>query len=70
MTERKRLVLSEADKRSPLWLALMIHWEARIDMLRMQNEGDKDQAETANLRGRIAELRANLALAKDQPKID
>ena len=70
VSERKRLVLTEADKRSQLWVDLMVHWESKIEGLRLQNEGEKSEIETANLRGRIAELRANLNLNKDQPKID
>ena len=66
----KRLIMTEADKRSQLWVDLMAHWEAKIELLRLQNEGDKSEAETANLRGRIAELRSCLSLNKDQPKID
>lgn len=67
---KKPLVLTEADKRSELWLALMTRMESRIEALRRENEGDLNEAQTANKRGRIAELRAMLALHKDQPNLD
>ena len=70
MTQPQRLILTEADKRSPLWIALMAHWEGKIEGLRLKNEGNAGEAETANLRGRIAEIRANLALDKEQPKLE
>ena len=63
-------VLTKGERLNPVWMALSRHLEERIAQLRMQNDGDKDERETAKLRGRIAELKGILALAKDLPVIE
>jgi hypothetical protein len=70
MTEPQMLVLSTEDKRSPLWGRLMARCERRLADLRIQNEGDKSEVETATLRGRIAEVKALLALDKELPEME
>lgn len=67
---KKPLLLSAEERRSSLWLKLMAHWTERLEFTRKQNEGDLPEAQTAKLRGRIAELNACLGLDKDKPKID
>lgn len=66
---KKQFVLTPDDKDSKLWRKLMAHWESKIEIFRTQNEGDRNETETAKLRGRIAELRANLNLDKDLPEM-
>jgi len=60
-------VLSTSDRQSGLWLKLVKHMEARMTVLRAQNDGDHDERKTALLRGRIAELKGLIALAEDLP---
>ena len=55
------LNLTEGDKRSSLWIKLSGYWLVRINELRKMNEMDKSEAETAKIRGRIAEIRLILA---------
>jgi len=62
-------VLSTADRQSALWLKLAKHVENRILTLRKQNDADQPESKTALLRGRIAELKALLALAEDLPDL-
>lgn len=57
--------LSLEDRESLVWKRLMTHFGERLEVLRTQNDGDKSEAETAKLRGRIAELKAILALNKE-----
>lgn len=65
---KQLFVLTTEDKRSALWRKLMAHWEQKIEALHAVNEGDRTELETAKLRGRIAELRAALALNKEPIK--
>jgi hypothetical protein len=51
-----------SDFDSPVWAKVRDYCRLRIDSLRAQNDGDLSEAETAKLRGRIAELNAVLAL--------
>jgi hypothetical protein len=65
-----QLILTEEQKRSPLWLMLADHWNKQLADYRLQNDGDKDEIQTANLRGRIAQIKATLLLARDIRKTD
>ena len=64
-----RLILTPADRRSPLWLLLEAHYTERLATLRAQNDADKPADKTATLRGQIAEVKALLDLAKDRPSV-
>jgi len=66
----ERLVIEPADRGNPLWPRIERHLKRRLEMLRAQNEGDQSETKTANLRGRIAELKALLACANDTPNIE
>ena len=57
--------LTDEERRSALWRKLSAHAESRLQSLRIQNDGDKDAAETAKLRGRIAEVKVFLALGEE-----
>lgn len=64
MTERFKL--SPLEARTPLWIALSGHLEHRLALLRAQNDSmSLSEAKTAELRGRIAELKGLLTI--DQP---
>ncbi len=67
---KKPFALTRDDKNSPLWRKLVSHWESRIEALQRQNEGDQPESSTAKLRGRVAEIRANLTLSQELPNID
>ena len=64
------MTLNEEQRRSALWAVLKQHYEERLDMLRRQNDGKFGEAETARLRGRIAEVKELLNLGKDKPKVE
>lgn len=51
---------------SSLWVKLTEHYEARLQLLRSKNDNVLPAEETARLRGRIAEVRAILALPQDK----
>lgn len=59
-------VLSSIDKDSPLWRKLMQHYTTRRDELRGQNDANKSPEDTANLRGRIEEVKTFLRLAEQK----
>ena len=54
--------LNRVEAQSAIWLKIKQHLEGRIATLRSKNDGDLDILETAKLRGRIAELKALIAL--------
>lgn len=56
--------LTDGDRMSPVWMKLMKQWALQLEVLRNQNDGDKSDTETAKLRGRIAQLKAVMALDK------
>lgn len=60
-------ILTPPERVSALWQSLARHWRGRINELQARLEGDLSEADTAKLRGRLAELRANLALGDDVP---
>ena len=57
--------LTEHERNSALWLKLMAHWETRLTTLRLQNDGEIPESTTNSLRGRIAEVKANMSLNKE-----
>jgi hypothetical protein len=61
--------LGADDLESPTWHRLSEYLEKRLARLREQNDGDQSEADTAKLRGRIAELKLILSLSKtDRPE--
>lgn len=65
-----QFVLTTEERNSNMWRKLMEHFEWRLDSLRQQNDSNRDQIETANLRGKIAELKLVMSLNKDLPGIE
>jgi hypothetical protein len=51
---------------SALWKRLKAHIEEEIRIQRAKNDGDQEVVETAKIRGRIAQLKALLALGEIQ----
>jgi len=61
--------LTDIDRNTPLWLALRAHLERRLESQRAKNDTDLSPDETAKVRGRIAEIKALLALENPRPEI-
>ncbi len=59
------LELTDAELVSGMWMKMRMHLQARLDLLRRQNDSNLDPAETADVRGRIAEIK-NLLAAGDR----
>ena len=59
------ITLTEEEKRSRLWKKLMDHWAEQLASWRTQNDGDKSETTTANIRGRIAQIKSDMLLDKD-----
>ena len=60
---------SEIDFQSTTWKAMENRISMRLAYFRRQNDGFLSEAATATIRGRIAELKDFLALAKDPDKV-
>lgn len=59
--------LTATDREAPLWRALSGHLTSRLASLREKNDSRQhDAAETAFLRGQIAEIKALLELAAER----
>lgn len=61
----QRFVLVPEERNSALIKKLAKYYEDRLDSLRTRNDGDLSETETAKYRGRIAEVKAFLALCKE-----
>ena len=53
-----------------LWVRLTVHLRDRLHSLRCQNDGPQDPAETARLRGAIAEVKRLLDANEDRPIVE
>ena len=56
------------DKAEPVWRKLQEKLHDRLELLRKQNDNNKDPIETAILRGRIAECKWMIGL-NEEPKV-
>jgi len=63
---KPKFTLEQSERNSPLWAKLAAHFEERLATTRNRNDSDHDEAATAKLRGRIAELRYTLSLGADK----
>lgn len=59
------LILSPQERASPLWLMLMKEWGIRLEQMRSRLEGDLPESDAMKIRGRIQEIRSNMALNKE-----
>lgn len=64
------MILTPGERNSVIWQRLMQHFITRREELRAKLEGDLDSTKTAEMRGRLAELRALITLDKDVPVIE
>jgi hypothetical protein len=60
-------LFNAVDRQSTTWAKLKKHIEARIESLRVKNDGDLDPFKTARLRGEIAAFKNLLTLAQPAP---
>lgn len=67
---REEPVLTPEEFKSPVWLKLKAHFEARVTKLRMHNDRKLGHDDTTELRGRIRELKNLSALDKPAPSIE
>lgn len=65
-----RLILTPGEKNTPLWAKLVEHYGSRLEHLRETNDARKSDVDTADTRGRIAEVKEFLALDQDPPELD
>ena len=54
--------LTHSERQSAPWRKLMERFTTRLDALRIMNDGPKDATETAEIRGRIAEIKALMSM--------
>lgn len=62
-------LITAIERNSSVWQKLRPYYEARLAMLRAQNDGNLTAEQTLRLRGRIAEVKAILSLGTDKPVI-
>ena len=62
--------LTEHELASPLWEKLNKHWEDRLAQLRLENEKNLSEIDTARLRGKIAEVKLAQSLGSLKPETD
>jgi len=61
--------LTAFEAESLVWKKVEAELTARLETLRIQNDGDRTAEETAKIRGRIAEVKTILDWAIPDPKI-
>lgn len=59
--------LDAIETRSAVWLKVQAHLQARLELMRMRNDGALPHEETCTLRGRIAQVKEILALGQPEP---
>lgn len=69
MTPDPVFALTDRDRESDLWRRLLAHLNQSLDSLRKQNDTPTDEVLTANTRGRIAQIKALIALDKPPPDL-
>lgn len=69
MNEPVSFRLTPGDKQSETWARIKKHLSARREVLRFELEKDRSETDSANLRGRIAEIRLLLDLEREEPNL-
>lgn len=64
------MTLTDLERQSALWQKLAAHLSGRLDAQRARNDGDLSPEDTQKLRGRIAQLKEILALAREPVQVD
>jgi hypothetical protein len=62
--------LTTMERDSALWKRIQAEVDRELDVLRKQNDGDKNAEETAKLRGRIAQAKKFLGYGLDVKPTD
>ncbi len=57
-------ILEISDLSGRVWTRLKTHYEKRLELLRKQNDYDKDEKATALLRGKIDEVKRFLEIGE------
>lgn len=65
-----KIVITQGDRMNPLWGKMMDLWQQRLDELRKLNDRPQSEENTATLRGRIAEIKALIALNEEIPILE
>ena len=63
-------LIDNHERQSAVWIRLKEFYEARLTLLRSSNDGNLTPEQTAKFRGRIAEVKALLALEKETPVLN
>lgn len=63
-------ILTDGERRHPLWLRLKAHFEEKMLEARGKNDGPLSEADTATLRGQIKCLKGLIALGDEMPPQD
>jgi hypothetical protein len=62
--------LTDGERAHPLWQRLKAHWTNQLALARARNDNAAlTEAQTAELRGRIAAHKSNLGLGEPRPVI-
>lgn len=61
----KPFALTLEERRSKFWEALVEHWNQKLHKARLELETCEDEKIAASIRGRIKEIKSNLALDRD-----
>lgn len=64
------MTLDHADRLNPLLAKLIAGWQEELAALRAKNDNPLSVEETLTLRGRIAQLKAHIALGDEPPLIE
>lgn len=59
--------LTEHEAHSPLWKKIKEYLEETLDEQRIKNDGNLDDKQTANLRGKVALLKVLLEMDQPEP---
>lgn len=57
-------MLNDLERKSELWLKLKKHYEERLAQMRRKNDNDLNERDTAELRGRIKEIKELLDMER------
>lgn len=57
--------LTIEERKSAFWKSLMNHWEEKLLAARLALEASEDEKKSAALRGKIKEIKENLALNRE-----
>lgn len=62
--------LTEHERSSALWEKLSKYWDERLVQLRLENEKNLSEIDTARLRGKLSEVKLNLAMGSLKPEAE